>query len=55
MDPDSVSEVERIAKLRESEHRKMERILSRSKAKLGEIGEKQRRLLEKEQRIMEVG
>ena len=51
---DNLSDIERIAKQREIEQRKMERILSKSKAKLEKIGERQHALLEKEQRIIEV-
>jgi hypothetical protein len=49
-----MTDIERIQSQTENDRRKLEAIVSKSRARLQQINENQRKLLEKEQKIMEV-
>lgn len=49
-----MGEIEKIQGQTENDKKKLESILSKSRARLAEIGENQKRLLEKEQKILEI-
>lgn len=54
MEEKLADEIERIQNQTETEKKKLESIITKSRAKLQEISENQKKLLDKEQRILEV-